>query len=36
LIKILTSKKIEGCLDLTTANEMKYEPAKEAIMQHCH
>lgn len=36
LIKIWTSKKIEGCLDLATANEMKYEPAKEAILKHCH
>jgi tetratricopeptide (TPR) repeat protein len=36
LIKIRTSKKIEGCLDLGTANEMKFEPAKEAIMKHCN
>jgi tetratricopeptide (TPR) repeat protein len=36
LIKIRTSKKIEGCLDLSTANEMKYEPAKEAILKDCH
>lgn len=36
LIKILTSKKIEGCLDLATANEMEYEPAKEAIMKNCN
>jgi tetratricopeptide (TPR) repeat protein len=36
LIKIHTSKKIEGCLDLGTANEMKFEAAKEAIMKHCN
>lgn len=36
LIKINTSKKLEGCLDLATANELKYEPAKEAIMANCH
>ena len=36
LIKLNTSKKIEGCLDLATANEMKYEPAKEAILKNCH
>ncbi len=36
LLKINTSKKLEGCLDLATANEMKYEPAKEAIMENCH
>lgn len=36
LIKFHTSKKIEGCLDLATANEMKYEPAKEAIMKNCN
>lgn len=36
LLKIHTSKKIEGCLDLGTANEMNYDPAKEAIMKHCN
>ncbi len=36
MIKIITSKKLEGCLDLATANEMKYEPAKDAIMRNCH
>jgi tetratricopeptide (TPR) repeat protein len=36
LVKLKTSKKMEGCLDLATANEMKYEPAKEAIMQYCN
>jgi tetratricopeptide (TPR) repeat protein len=36
LVKIHTSKKLEGCLDLATANEMKYEPANEAIMKNCH
>jgi tetratricopeptide (TPR) repeat protein len=36
LIKIQTSKKIEGCLDLATANEMEYEPAKEAILKNCN
>lgn len=36
MVKITTSKKLEGCLDLATANEMKYEPAKEAIMKNCH
>lgn len=36
IIKIQTSQKIEGCLDLATANEMKYEPAKEAIIKNCN
>lgn len=36
LIKLHTSKKIEGCLDLATANEMNYEPAKEAIISNCN
>ena len=36
LVKILTSKKLEGCLDLATANEMKYEPANAAILENCH
>lgn len=35
LIKILTSKKIEGCMDLGTAHEMKHEGAREAILTHC-
>lgn len=36
LLKIKTSKKMEGCMDLGTANEMKHEGAKEAILQNCH
>ncbi len=36
LVKIHTSKKLEGCLDLATANELKYEPANAAIMKNCH
>jgi tetratricopeptide (TPR) repeat protein len=36
MVKIYTSKKLEGCLDLATANEMKYEPANEAIIKNCH
>lgn len=36
LIKIYTSKKIEGCMDLGTANDMKYEPAKDAILKNCN
>ena len=36
IIKIHTSQKMEGCLDLATANEMKYEPAREAIMKNCN
>lgn len=36
MIKIYTSQKMEGCLDLATSNEMKYEPAKEAIMKNCN
>lgn len=36
LIKLLTSKKLEGCMDLATANEMQYEPAKDAILSNCH
>ena len=36
MIKLYTSKKIEGCLDLATANEMSHEPAREAIMKNCH
>ena len=36
ILKILTSKKIEGCLDLGTANEMEYSEAKEAILKHCN
>lgn len=36
MIKINTSKKLEGCMDLATANEMKYEPANEAIISNCH
>ena len=36
LIKILSSKKLEGCLDLGTAKDMKYEAAKEAIMKNCN
>ncbi len=35
LIKIHTSRKMEGCMDLGTANEMEYEPAREAIMKNC-
>ncbi|MBL7857521.1 MAG: tetratricopeptide repeat protein [Cyclobacteriaceae bacterium] len=36
LVKIYSSKKYEGCLDLATANEMKYEDAKEAILKNCN
>jgi tetratricopeptide (TPR) repeat protein len=36
LIKLYTSKKMEGCIDLGTAHEMKYEPAKDAIFQNCN
>ena len=36
MVKINTSKKLEGCMDLATANEMKYEPANEAIISNCH
>lgn len=36
LLKIHTSQKIEGCMDLGTANEMKHEPAREAIIKHCN
>ncbi|MFZ6014270.1 MAG: tetratricopeptide repeat protein, partial [Bacteroidota bacterium] len=36
ILKIRTSKKIEGCSDLGTANEMKYEAAKDAIIQNCN
>jgi tetratricopeptide (TPR) repeat protein len=36
MVKINTSKKLEGCLDLATANEMKYEPANEAIISNCN
>ncbi|HYF69436.1 MAG TPA: tetratricopeptide repeat protein [Ohtaekwangia sp.] len=36
LVKLLTSKKLEGCMDLATANEMQYEPAKDAILSNCH
>lgn len=36
MLKIYTSKKIEGCLDLATANEMEYEPAHDAIIENCH
>jgi hypothetical protein len=36
LLKIHTSKKLEGCMDLGTAHEMKYEPAKDAIMKNCN
>jgi tetratricopeptide (TPR) repeat protein len=36
MIKLHTSKKMEGCLDLATANEMKFEPAKEAILKNCN
>lgn len=36
LLKVRTSKKIEGCMDLGTANEMKHELANEAILEHCH
>jgi tetratricopeptide (TPR) repeat protein len=36
LIKIITSKKTEGCQDLVTAHDMKYEPAKEAILKNCN
>lgn len=36
MLKIRTSKKIEGCMDLGTANEMKFEKAHEAILANCH
>ena len=36
MVKINTSKKLEGCMDLATANEMKYQPANEAIISNCH
>ncbi|HEX8059549.1 MAG TPA: tetratricopeptide repeat protein [Cyclobacteriaceae bacterium] len=36
LVKIQTSKKLEGCMDLGTANEMKFEEAKEAIRKNCN
>lgn len=36
LIKIYTSKKVEGCQDLATAHDMKYEPAKDAILKNCN
>jgi tetratricopeptide (TPR) repeat protein len=35
LLRIRISKNTEGCHDLSTANEMKYEPAKEAIKKNC-
>jgi tetratricopeptide (TPR) repeat protein len=35
LVKILTSRKHEGCLDLATADEMDYEPAEKAIFKNC-
>jgi tetratricopeptide (TPR) repeat protein len=36
MLKIRTSKKLEGCMDLGTANEMKHEGAKEAIIKNCN
>lgn len=36
LARIRSSKKLEGCVDLGTAQDMKYEGAKEAIMKHCN
>lgn len=36
LVKIRISKKLEGCMDLGTANEMKHEGAKEAILKNCN
>lgn len=36
MAKIRSSKKLEGCLDLSTAYDMKYEDAKEAIMNNCN
>lgn len=36
MIKIHTSRKLDGCLDLSTAKDMQYEPAKEAIMKNCN
>jgi tetratricopeptide (TPR) repeat protein len=36
LVKIHTSKKLEGCMDLGTASEMKHEGAKEAIRKNCN
>lgn len=36
MVKINTSRKLEGCMDLATANEMKYEAANEAIISNCH
>lgn len=36
MLKIETSKKLEGCMDLGTANEMKHEGAKEAIRKNCN
>lgn len=36
LIKILSSKKLEGCMDLGTAKDMKYGAATDAIMKHCN
>jgi tetratricopeptide (TPR) repeat protein len=36
MIKVQTSRKLDGCLDLATAHDMKYEPAKEAIMKNCN
>lgn len=36
MVKIHTSQKLEGCMDLGTAKEMGYAAASEAIMKHCH
>jgi hypothetical protein len=36
LIKIKTSQKLEGCMDLGTAKEMGYEAASEAIITYCN
>lgn len=35
LLKIKIKKNEEGCRDLSTANEMKYEAAKDAIKKNC-
>jgi len=36
LVKIHTSQKLEGCMDLGTAKEMGFADASEAIIKHCN
>lgn len=36
MMKIRSSKKLEGCQDLGTAHDMKFEDAKDAIIKNCN